>query len=170
MCSIQTDFPQHLSWCQQRDSWRQSAFSWILWRGGAARGHLRSPASTAGGCDSATLTRVCWCGPTHPICQCNDCSSVAGVNSEGMREKQWRLFPEGRERRDGRRGTELGFLLLVLFSFPLGSEVLFGLVFRVLVYKHDFWSMGTRSLADTFLPFLRFLLFFKSSIQRVREQ
>lgn len=70
-------------------------FSWILQRGGAARGHLRSPASTAGGCDSAALTRVGSCGPTPPICQCNDCSSVAGVNSGGMREKAWRLIPEG---------------------------------------------------------------------------
>lgn len=51
------------------------------------------------------------------------------------------------------QGTERRLLRLVLFSFPLGSEVLFGLVFTALVYKQDFWLMGTRSLADTFLPF-----------------
>lgn len=48
-------------------------------------------------------------------------------------------------------------LLLVLFSFSPGSEVLFGLVFRVLVYKHDFCLMGTLGLADTFLPSSSFL-------------
>lgn len=62
-----------------------------------------------------------------------------------MRERQRWLFP------DGRRGTELPFLCLVLFSFPVGSEVLFGLVSTVLVYKHDFCSMGTRTLLDMLL-------------------
>lgn len=96
------------------------------------------------------LTRDCWCGPTHPICQCNYSSSVSG--SERANMQQWSyegvwssgVFPEGRERRYGQQGTALWFLLpLVLFSFSLGSEVLFGLVFGVLVYKHDFCSMGT---------------------------
>lgn len=50
------------------------------------------------------------------------------------RESQWRL------------------LCLVLFSFPLRYEVLFGLVFTELVYKQDFSSLGKRSLVDTFLP------------------
>lgn len=50
------------------------------------------------------------------------------------------------------QGARRRLLRLVLFSFPLGSEVLFGLVFTELVYKQDFWSMGKRSLADTFLP------------------
>lgn len=57
----------------------------------------------------------------------------------------------------GHRRTELRFPLLALFSFPLGSEVLFGLVFRVLVYKHDFCSMGTGGVCSThFCPFAVF--------------
>lgn len=42
----------------------------------------------------------------------------------------------------------------LLFSFSLGSEVLFGLVFGALVQKRDFCSVGTGSLVDPFLPFL----------------
>lgn len=94
---------QHLSWCQRQYPWKQRVFSWILWRGGAARGHPRSVAGSAGGCGLAALTRVCWYGPTHPICQCSDSSTVAGVNGEGMREKQWQLLPEGRRWFDGRK-------------------------------------------------------------------
>lgn len=70
-----------------------------------------------------------------------------------MREQQW-LLSEGRKWRDGQQGTALWFLPRLLFSFSLGSEVLFGLVFGALVQKRDFCSMGTGSLVDPFLPFL----------------
>lgn len=47
------------------------------------RGSQGSPQVTGRHCRRmwlCSLTRVCWCGPTHPICQCNYSSSLAGVS------------------------------------------------------------------------------------------
>lgn len=72
-----------------------------------------------------------------------------------------------REEKDTVANAEPPSLLGLLFSFPLGSEVLFGLVFTVLLCKQDFWRMGMGSVVHRFLPFHCFSL---SAILSGREQ
>lgn len=135
-----------LRWCRRQESWRLGTFSWIPWRGGVAKGHPRSAAGTAGGCDSAAWQGSADAGRHIPsvsatiLCQWQ--IHVAASHEGVAVAVSW----------DGQRGTTLWLTLPLLFSFSPGSEVLFGLVFR----EQDFCSVGTRSLVEAFSPPLYF--------------
>lgn len=139
----------------------QLKFSRILRRGEAAS-PLRS--NTPGECGSnesllmrASTSHLSVQLPPPPLPR-------SGEAARQARESGVRFL---REEKDTVANGEPPSLLRLLFSFPLGSEVLFGLVFTALLCKHDFCRMGMGSLADRFLPFHCFSL---SSILCGREQ
>lgn len=80
-----------------------------------------------------------------------------------MREKR---FPEEETSVKANEEPSCGSFSYFLFSFSLGSEVLFGLLFAVVVYKHDFCTMGTGSLADTFLNFLYYFSLIRLEVEQ----